>query len=205
MERMVVALRATSRTLADFLQARFEADPELSAMFGGGGTMRVYLNTPAEMKAARSGLSVWLYRVVRDESTLNRPPIRVSPSLTRRAPLPVKLHYLVTPITNLDIDDSLESEQVILGKVLQSLEFHPQLSGTDLKDAFAGTDTVVTARLEMLSVDELSRIWDALETSYRTSVSYEVTVVEIETIDEPTIAAPVQIPLEEVGILVEAI
>ena len=201
---MVVALRAASRTIADFLQARFEGDADLSPMFSGAGTLRVYLNTPAEMTGARAGLSVWLYRVVRDESTLNRPPVRITPSLTKKAPLPVKLHYLFTPITNTDSDDSLETEQVILGKILQSFHVHPQLLGTDLRDDFTGTDAIVTLRLEMLSVDELARIWDALETSYRTSLSYEVTVVDIDTGLEPELGPPVRLPLEDVGIIVGA-
>ena len=89
---MVTSLRATSRTIADFLQARFEADPDLSASFGGGGTMKVYLNTPAEMTGARIGLSAWLYQIVRDEATLNRPPRRITAELTRPVPIPVKLH-----------------------------------------------------------------------------------------------------------------
>jgi hypothetical protein len=201
---MVVALRAASRTIADFLQAQFESDPDLSPLFGGGGTLKVYLNTPADMAGSRVGLSVWLYRVVRDESTSNRPPVRITPSLTRKAPLPVKLHYLFTPITNSDQDDSLETEQVILGKILQSFHVHPQLFGTDLRDDFQGTDAIVTARLEMLSVDELARIWDALETSYRTSISYEVTVVDIDTSLEPELGPPVRLPLEDVGIIVGA-
>ena len=113
---MITALRATSRTISDSLQEQFERDPVLRGLF-----------TPAEMTAARSGLSVWLYRVVRDDMTLNRPPERVTTTLTRRVPLPVRLHYLVTPITNSDEPDAPETEQAILGKVLQAFYDHPHL------------------------------------------------------------------------------
>lgn len=201
---MVTALRATSRTIADFLQARFESDPDLSTLFSAPGLMRVYLNTPTQMTGARSGLSVWLYQVVRDENTLNRPPQRISPVLTRRVPLPVKLHYLFTPITNDDGDDAPETEQVILGKVLQSFHDHPQLFGVDLHDDFEGTDAKVTVRLEPLSVDQMSRIWDALEATFQICVSYEVTVVDIETSNQPELGPPVRIPLPEVGAIVGA-
>ena len=35
---MYTALRATSRTLAKFLETKFQADPLLSGFFGGGGS-----------------------------------------------------------------------------------------------------------------------------------------------------------------------
>jgi hypothetical protein len=200
---MITALRATSRTIADFLKAQFVADPTLDDLFAAPGTMRVYLNTPAEM-AGRAGLSVWLYRVVRDESTLNRPPERISTTLTRRVPLPVRLHYLFTPITHSEEDDGLETEQAILGKVLQCFHDHPQLFGTDLRDDFEGTDSLVTIRFEGLSVDEMTRVWDALESPYRTSVSYEVTVVDVEAGVQPEVGPPVRVPRPETGVIVGA-
>jgi hypothetical protein len=194
---VITAIRATSRTIADYLQAAFESDPDLGTSFGGAGTMKVYLNTPAEMTGTRHGLSVWLYRVTRDESTLNRPPERISPTRTRPAPLPVRLHYLVAPITGSTAVDAPETEQVILGKALQALNDHPTLSGVDLKDDFEGTRTTITSRFEALTIDQLARIWDALATSYRTSVSYEVTVVDIEAPTRDEIGPPVRVPITE--------
>ena len=201
---MITAIRATSRTIADFLQGEFANDPDLGASFSGAGTMRVYLNTPAQMTGSRSGLSVWLYRVTRDEATLNRPPERVSPTRTRPAPLPVRLHYLLTPNIGSNAADSPETEQVILGKALQALHDRPQLSGVDLKDDFEGTRTVVTSRFEGLTIDELARIWDALATSYRTSVSFEVTVVDIESPLRDEVGPPVRLPLVEPAVIVGA-
>ena len=199
---MITAIRATSRTLADYLQAEFERDPDLGASFGGAGSMRVLLNTPAEMTGTRSGLSVWLYRVTRDEATLNRPPERISPTRLRPAPLPVRLHYLIAPMTSANVTDAPETEQVILGKALQVLHDHPTISGVDLRDDFVGTRAVVTARFEALTIDELGRIWDALATSYRTSVSYEVTVVDIEAPTRDQVGPPVRVPIVEPAVVV---
>jgi hypothetical protein len=199
---MITAIRATSRTLADYLQSQFESDPDLGSSFAGAGTMRVYLNTPAEMTGSRSGLSVWLYRVTRDPSTLNRPAERISPTRVRPAPLPVRLHYLFSPIINSNATDSPETEQVILGKALQALNDHPHLRGIDLKDDFGGTRTVVTSRFESLTIDELGRIWEALATSYRTSVSYEVTVVDIEAPARVENGPPVRLPLVDPTVIV---
>ena len=110
---MITAIRATSRTLADRLQAELELDPHLAALFRPPGTMRVYLNTPTEMTGSRAGLSVWLYRVVRDDMTHNEPPARISPTRARTAPLRLRLHYLLSPITGGNQDDAPETEQAI--------------------------------------------------------------------------------------------
>jgi hypothetical protein len=174
----------------------------LGPSFAGAGTMRVFLNTPAEMTGARAGLSVWLYRVTRDAATLNRPPERISPTQVKPAPLPVRLHYLISPIINSTADNAPETEQVILGKALQALNDRPQLTGVDLTDDFRGTRTVITSRFEALTIDELGRIWEALATSYRTSVSYEVTVVDIESPLREQIGRPVRVPLVEPAVIV---
>ena len=202
---MITAIRATSRTIAAFLQAEFAGDPVLGPSFSSAGTMRVFLNTPAEMTGSRAGLSVWLYRVTRDGATLNRPPERISPTRVKPAPLPVRLHYLLSPITNSTADNAPETEQVILGKALQALNDHPQLTGVDLADDFAGTRTVVTSRFEALTIDELGRIWEALATSYRTSVSYEVTVVDIESPLREESGPPVRLPLLEPAVIVGSV
>src|SRR6185295_12584616 len=115
---MYTALRATSQTISKLLEARFQADPLLGPFFGGGG-MKVTLNTPEEMnEKPAEGLSIWLYRIVRDEQRLNDPPVRITPFEVQPPPLPLKLHYLMTPVTSERFGDP-ETEQIILGKVLQ--------------------------------------------------------------------------------------
>src|SRR4051794_37237095 len=96
---MHTALRASSLTLAKFLEARLKADSGLSAFFSGGN-MVVSLNPPQEMKQNNlEGLSVWLYQTIRDGERLNDPPRRLSPTQLEPPPLPLRLHYLMTPIT----------------------------------------------------------------------------------------------------------
>ena len=199
---MYTALRATSRTLAKFLETKFQADPLLSGFFGGG--MVVSLNTPQEMNAKPAeGLSVWLYRIIRDEHRLNDPPVRISPTELRPPPLPVRLHYLITPVTNEQTGDS-ETEQLILGKVLQLFHSHPVLGGADLQAEFTGTEVELRVRLEPLMLEEITRIWEALEGSYQLSVSYEVSVVNIMPELEPEQVSPVMISMPEYGVIVSS-
>ena len=191
---MHTALRATSLTLAAYLEAGFAADPELGPLFGG--TMQVSLNTPEEMTEARvQGISVWLYRVVRDDQRLNAPPERLSPTQTLPTPLPVRLHYLVTPIVTIDNAHPRESpqrEQTILGKAMQLLYLHPMLQGTDLRDTLTGSTAQISVRLETLDLEELSRVWYSLRRSYQLSVSYEVTIAYLAA-PQPERIVPVRV------------
>jgi hypothetical protein len=201
---MHTALRATSLTLAKFLEDRLKSDPGLSAFFSVGN-MVVSLNTPQEMKENNlEGLSVWLYRVIRDEERLNDPPRWLSPTQLQPPPLPVRLHYLITPITEKKQGASPETEQVILGKALQALHSRPRLRGMDLQDDFIGTEVELNVRLEALTLEEISRVWEALEGSYQLSVSYEVSVVNIASEREPEGVTPVEVVLPEYGLIVSS-
>ncbi len=160
--------------------------------------MVVTLNTPKEMTRNNSeGLSVWLYRIIRDEERLNAPPEWIGPNGVRRPPLPLRLHYLITPITRVQSQTGPETEQVILGKILQTFYDHPTLRGTDLQGDFSGTESELNVRLETLSLEEITRVWDALEGSYQLSISYEVSVVNIASAMEPERVSPVLAALPE--------
>lgn len=181
---MYTALLATSQTLSEFLQKRLETDPNLRTFFnaGLGGTMIVSLRNPEEMAEKNDqGLSMWLYRITRDEDRLNDPPEQIDPSVFREPPLPLRLHYLFTPVVDPSTANNAEIEQRVLGKVLQSLYGHALFRGTDLGGDFSGTDTELRARLEPMSLEDITRIWNALEQPYQLSVSYEVTLVRIDS------------------------
>lgn len=207
---MYTALRATSQTLAAYIRQRLEADPNLAPFFtsGSGGNMVVSLNTPQEMahqNTPQQGMSVWLYRVIRDEQRLNTPPERLGPNQLRYPPLPLCLHYLVTPVIDSNGNGAgPEVEQTVLGKVLQIFHDHPRLRGTDLRDDFSGTTVELHVRLEPLTLEEITRIWEGLHSSYQLSVSYEVSVVNIASAMEPESISPVQVALPEYGVIVSA-
>ena len=175
------AIKATSLTLQKLLQDAINSE------FPPKGP-DVLLNTPKEMKAGK-GVSLWLYRVVRDEFLTNQPPERIRPNEQRRTPLPVRLHYLVTPL----MDDDPETEQQVLGKVLQVLYDHPILRGVDLQGGLDPATVELRVFLETLSLEEITRVWNALnsDTGYQLCVSYEVQVVEIESALPPDSVIPV--------------
>lgn len=200
---MYTALTSASTTIAAYLRHRLETDPSLSIFFSGG-TMTVSLNNPQEMNDAnREGLSLWLYRIVRDDQRLNVPPRRLDPVQHRRPPLPLRLHYLVTPLVGAATPDSPELEQRVLGKVLQSLHDHPIFRGTDLEDDLRGTDVEFHARIEPMTLEEITRVWNALDQSYQLSVSYEVSVLEIES-EIVDAVSPVAVVESQYGVMSES-
>jgi hypothetical protein len=182
---MHTRLASVSETLRQLLEDSMLADTGpggLAGFFGGGAI--VSLATPEEM-TGRQGVSLWLYRVARDEQRLNDPPMvrSIGGGAVELVPppLPLRLHYLVTPLTQ----DSPDTEQRILGRVLQTLHSRSIVSGAALRGDLTGTDAEIHVHLEALALDEVARVWEALQASYQLSVSYEVTLANIFSIARP--------------------
>ena len=204
---MKTALRACSVTMRELLRQALVNDAELDALFDSalGGSMVVSLDTPQELvNLQREGLALWLYRVRRDDQTLNMPPRRNAFDRLVPPPLPLRVHYLVVPIVDHAVRaQASELEQHILGKALQVFNDSPILRGSALLDDLAGEDLELTIRLEPMALEEITRVWDALDLSYQLSVSYEVSVVPIASaraVDEVT---PVDAALPEYGLTEE--
>jgi hypothetical protein len=173
------AIRAVSNSLRQMLEDQITDPPGVN----------VVLKSPKEMAIPKQthGISVWLYRVTRNEHALNQPPERVAANQLRQQPIPVNLHYLITPIMSIPGD-----EHTLLGRVLQVLNDHPVLRGGDLKGDLEGGDEAFRIHLETLSLEELTRIWSSLQESYQASLSYLVQMVSIDSEQPPLIAAPVK-------------
>ena len=202
---MHTALRSTTDTLAELLKSCLSADLELGAFFnaGAGGTMLVLPNTPDEMYTnGTQGLSLWLYQLIRDDQTLNQPRRRTTVDQLEYHRLPLRLHYLATPIVESHGDGSAPRlEQTILGKVMQCFHDTPLVSGALLKDDFAGSDTRIAVRMEPLGLEEITRVWDALDRSYQLCVSYEVSVVTVQSQRQHEDLSPVDVVQPEFGVV----
>ncbi|HET9580500.1 MAG TPA: DUF4255 domain-containing protein [Usitatibacter sp.] len=199
---MYQSLHAVSVTLQQFIDGEIKADSFLfapAAPYRLRG-MSVMLNTPKEMDDNnKEGVSLWLYRVVRDEQRLNDPPLRISSTQLRPAPLPLRLHYLVTPFTNRTNMGDPDTEQYLLGKIMQSLHTRSVLRGALLRGELVGSGAELHVRLETLGLEEIARVWDALDGSYQLAVSYEVAVVDIDSAQEPEGVTPVQELVADIG------
>jgi len=201
---MYPAIQATSVTLMEYVRTRLASDPVLASFFdpGSGGTMVVSINNPAEMADANEeGVSLWLYRVLRDPNRLNLPPVRLGPWQIRQPSLPLRLHYLVTPFVRASQTNSADLEQRVLGKIMQGFHDHARFRGADLEGDLAGSTQEFQVALETLTIEDLARIWAALNRPYQLSISYEVSVLNIDSELVESIA-PVHVAEPVSGVIV---
>lgn len=204
---MNTSIRAVSLTLKELVLEHLKNDVNLKMYFdpGSGGTMLVSLLAPEELSTSSEGVAIWLYRIVRDEQTLNLPPRRSSRDRLIHEPLPLRLHYLIVPVVDVKTRaDGPELEQHILGAVMQVMYDRSTLHGVDLKGDLAGSPEELNIRLETLDLDQTSRMWEALEHAFQLCVSYEVSVVPIDSAKQPATAAPVDVVLPVYGVVTSA-
>jgi hypothetical protein len=206
---MKTAIRDASESLRRFLESALQDDPDLSPYFDPAdpspdavGTMVVTLDTPQELEGREEeGVSLWLYLVQREEFTLNRPPRRSGVDRVEPRPLPLRLHFLVTPLVNDETrQDATALEHLILGKLLQVLHDESCLSGAALLGNLAGSGLSFFVRLEPLSLEEITRVWDALDRSYQLCVSYEMSIVQIDAAVDALVTPPVTSATSESGV-----
>jgi hypothetical protein len=176
-------ISAVSQTLKSLLTANITQSTDSQIK-----NVPIELLSPRELQDKKESLavSVWLYRVARMSDMLNEPPQRVAPNLIAATPLPLLLHYLVTPISG----DAL-TRHALMGKVLQVLNDHSIVRGADLQGILQGATDQLRVALEALSLEDLSLVWDALSEPYQLSVSYVVQTVSIDSALEPVNTTPV--------------
>lgn len=206
---MKTALRDCSASIRHLLEQALRDDSELSPYFDpfdptpdAIGTLLVTLNNPEEFEAQEhEGVSIWLYLIERDGETLGRPPRRIAADRTLSRPLPLRLHYLVTPQVNFHTrEHAADLEQLILGKILQLFHDESSLSGARLLNTLSGQPLEFFVRLETLSLEQITRVWEALDRPYQLCVSYEVSVVPIDSAAQPAVIVPVEVAMPEYGI-----
>ena len=206
---MKTAIRDCSASLRTLLQSELEHDIDLSPYFNpldpapdAIGTMGVSLNNPEEFRDADlEGVSIWLYLVERDPETLNQPQRRYAADQLTQRPLPLRLHYLVTPqVDHKKRAAATELEQLVLGKILQVFYDTVSLTAGRLVNTLSGRPFEFFVRLEPLSLEQITRVWDALDRPYELCVSYEVSIVPIESAMQPERIVPVDVAMPQMGL-----
>jgi hypothetical protein len=137
----------------------------------------------AQDEITMTTLTLYLYRVTMNEHV--RGARRVIEPAQSNVPLSVDLHYLLTVWS-----DNAPDEQIILAWAMRQLQQHPVLDQSSLSDeAEWSPGEYIQVIPAELSNEDIMRIWDALEPSYRLSVSYIARVVRID--GDATRALPV--------------
>jgi Pvc16 N-terminal domain len=219
-----LAIAATTAVFKNLLEDGLVQNSALSSM----GNVLVTTLPPDQISIGIDGqpqLNLFLYQVSqnrnvdlgeRDRNHLDHP--ETSPE-DENPPLAINLHYLLTAYGNKDFQT-----EILLGYVMQLMHQTPTLSSDTIRAALnhiASTNrtgllsqaiesTSVVALAEQLGevqispnlfdTDQMSRLWSLLQSSYRPSIAYEVSMVfvgskqsslasgsSLESLDQPRI------------------
>jgi len=143
--------------------------------------------------AGRACLSLYLYQVAPNAHINNHPMIPAGPGRQQYPPLSLDLHYLLTPVSQ-----KPEDNLVILGRCLQTLAANPTIRATFLDSWLPDSSQQARVSLDPVSLEELTRIWNAFNAAYRLSVCYVVQSVAIDSARAPQEGPPVATSLVDV-------
>lgn len=186
-----MAIAAVTATLRSLLQATVQKLP-------GGGTVTTLPPDKAEGAGDASRLNLFLYQTTLNGAWRNQSiPTRTKPGETSFPPLPLNLHYLVTAYGDSQDD---EADHRLLGAAMRTLHDYTVLKRQDIRDATSLSTILKDSALdeqfepvrivpELLSVEEMSKLWTTFQAKYRISAAYQASVVLIES------TRPVKTPL----------
>jgi hypothetical protein len=153
----------------------------------------ISLESPATLKANPPGngqpplLSLYLYEVTPNAHLNNRPLIHVGVGRQEYPPLSLDLHYLLTPLSDTQTDNL-----VILGRAMQILAAYPIIRANFLDSLLRPAKPEVRVTINPVSLEELTRIWNAFNQPYGLSVCYLVQPVSIDSARLPEEGPPVE-------------
>lgn len=173
-------LSEVGQSIINVLWQQIQADPDLVALISSSSL--ISLESPAEHQANSSDptlLSVYLYRITEDPFMKNRCPVEGTGGRLRKPPMTLDLYYLITPLLKAPRD-----QQIVLGKIMQILYDRSTLEGPDLSGTLATSGEVLRVVFNTVPLQEVSWVWQALETPYRLSVTYTVRVTMLDSTEE---------------------
>jgi Pvc16 N-terminal domain len=162
-------------SLVSLLFSELNADPQISGLIDSED--RISLESPADLENNNSvRLSMYLYRILENPYMKNRFPVEGTGGKLRKAPLTLDLYYLLTPLVG-----TPREQQIVLGKTMQILYDRTILEGPDLSGSLGTSGEEIRVILNPVSLEELTRVWQALEIPYRLSVCYIARVIIVDS------------------------
>lgn len=157
-------IRDVSETLVDVVE---QATPDL------GAWTELSSLSAADKDPTKDRLAVALYAVEEHPHLRNRPLVS-SPDGYVRAPLSLRLHYLMTYT---GVHDEAQSR---LARVIAAFHTTPIIGRPQMTPALAAEAESLTVRLVTTTADERNQVWGALGRSARLALFYEVDVAPVD-------------------------
>ncbi len=166
-------MKCVSETLATHIWNCIKDDKELKKIIRSQEQISYQSPKDAQAKPAKSTqLSIFLYNITENTNMRNQPQPQ-NPTAPRTL-LYLNLHYLITPLT-----EKAETDQVLLGKIIQLFAEAPVLRGSTLQGSLGEEAGELRVVLDVFSLDDLSKLSTLLSSPYRLSVGYTVSPVRI--------------------------
>lgn len=174
----VFAIHSVCGSIATFLQNTYPASHQGMAMPSCSFEV-LSSNQLAGTLEDTNRVSLFLYRATVNEHSRQQRPARAPNA--QPAPLSLDLHFLVSAWSNSALD-----EQVMLAWTMRQLHLYPLLDASSLTpEPGWDADEVIQIVPTELSNEDIMRIWDALEPSYRISASYLARTVRLDPDELP--------------------
>ena len=144
----------------------------------------VTLISPADTSGQNKRINLFLYRIIENPHLNNRDWLP-KPGTTNQLvapPLALNLFYLMTPFSQLDPQTGLADAHGLLGEAMRVFYENAIIPQTYLETGLVEGEVKVT--LLPLDLENLSKIWTALNKDFRLSVAYEVSYVEVPAKEE---------------------
>jgi hypothetical protein len=168
-----MVMAEVSRALQSILWDAFSQDNDIRSVVPSRNVI-VFTNPTETVRDSANRLSLWLYQVTENEFLKNQPRLRGDNGNREQfPPMALNLFYLVTPFA-----PSGDWDQLLLGKTMQVLYDNAIVVLANAVDRVWEELRIIFSRL---SLEELTRIWDALREPYRLSVCYQVRVTRIDS------------------------
>lgn len=202
-----LAIAAVTAVLKDLLDNGLKA-LEVGEIVGGDVTVSVVPPDRVKINGAEdpTQLNLYLHRTSTNQGWRNvdLPSRNSNGDRVANPPLALDLHYLLTAYGPKDF-----YAEIILGHAMQLLHETPVLTRDGIRKALSPAahppgfpqalatselaDQVEQLRItpELMNTDDASKLWTAIQTHYRTTTAYQVTVVLIESKRPSKSALPV--------------
>src|SRR4051794_2558603 len=175
----------------------------------GVGTM-VTANSPDKIDTSTGGeqsqLNLFMYHATPNQGwrNTNLPSFNGNGTRINNPPLAIDLHYLLTAYGSQELHTDIllgygmqvlhetpVLDRKLINKFIGDPGLPPQLK-TLTDSALADQVEMITITPELLSIEDISKLWAAFATKYRPTAAYKVTVVLIESDQSTKSGPPVQ-------------
>lgn len=168
-----MVLSRVSEELRRLLWSACDADSVVRPIVGSEAAI-VFSNPTETARDSANRLSIWLYQITENEFLKNQPVTRTNGVMTmQELPLALNLHYLLTPFA-----PTPEADHRLLGLAMQTLYDNAIMPLRNPVEGIAEELRVIFCRV---SLEELTRVWEALREPYRLSVAYTIRVTRIDS------------------------